>query len=121
MRNTKTQSKLKKSTDLLEGMDDTVQVKMHLPKGSKKNMAFYQQIENYGSLGKEVKLSPKSCIAVNAPGFKVEYFTPTVSVMIGIGNDHTAELIMTMDAWEALKAGKPLQVDTAKEFKKKFL
>ena len=79
------------------------------------------EIANFGVLGEEIKISPKSKVNINKPGYKVEYFTPTVEVLIGIGKDNTATLIMDEDAWKALKAGEPIDITTLKEFKKKFL
>lgn len=80
-----------------------------------------QKIDNFGTLGREIKISPKSNITINAPGFKVKYYVETVSVLIGIGKDYTAELIMGKDDWEALKAGETIDITTTKDFKKKFL
>lgn len=80
-----------------------------------------KDIENFGSLGKEIRISPKAYISINKPGFKVEYFVETVEVIIGIGKDHTATLIMGRDDWEALNKGEPVHITTKKEFKKKFL
>lgn len=79
-----------------------------------------QQIEGFGRLGREIKISPKSHISHNKPNFRVRYYVDTVSLLIGIGNDHTAELIMTKEAWNALKAGAPVQITTTKEYKQKF-
>lgn len=70
------------------------------------------------SLGKEVKISPKSLAWVNKAGYKKEFFVETVTVDIGIGNDHVAELIMDLDAWNALNAGENIHVTTKKEFVK---
>ena len=77
--------------------------------------------ENHGSLGKRIEIGAKSHITKNKPGMKVEFFTPTVQVIIGIGKDHVGYLIMDEDAWGALKKGQKLQIDTIKDFKKKFL
>lgn len=68
------------------------------------------------SLGREVKVSPKSLAWVNKAGYKKEFFVETVTVTIGIGNDHVAELVMDLDAWNALNAGKNIHVTTKKEF-----
>lgn len=81
---------------------------------------YNQQFKGITRLGKEIKISPKSACTVNTPGFKVEFFTPTVSICIGIGNDHTADLIMTLDAWKALNQGHEININTTKEFSKKF-
>jgi hypothetical protein len=101
--------------------NENIKVKMFIPKGTKKKMMFSQTINNFGTLGREIKVSPKANITVNAPGFKAEYFCPTVSVVIGIGKDNTAELIMTDEAFEALRKGEKLTITTTKEFKKNFL
>lgn len=80
-----------------------------------------QRIQNYGTLGKEMRLSPKSKIEVNHPGFRIEYNIDTVTMLVGIGKDHVAHLVMSRAAWEALKAGNKLDITTLKEFRKKFL
>jgi len=78
-------------------------------------------IDTFGRLGREIKISPKTNINVNKAGYKTEYFVPTVEVLIGIGKDHAATLIMDIEAWEALKSGEEIIITTTKEFKKKFL
>lgn len=82
--------------------------------------ATFQTVEAFARLGKEIKVTPKSNISINKEGFKVEYFEKTVSVNIKIGFDHTALLVMTEDAWKALKAGDEVTVVTTKEQQKKF-
>jgi len=74
------------------------------------------EIAKVVSLGKEVKVSPKSLAWVNKAGYKKEFFVETVRVTIEIGNDHVAELIMDLDAWNALNAGEKIHVTTKKEF-----
>lgn len=81
---------------------------------------YNQQFKSVARLGKEIKISPKSGCTVNAPGFEVEFLVPTVSICIGIGKDHTADLIMTKDAWQALNRGEEVSIDTVKEFSEKF-
>jgi hypothetical protein len=85
------------------------------------NIRFTQRIKNFIRLGREMKISPKANASVNEAGYKVEYFVDTVSVCIGIGKDHTAELIMTMDAWWALHEGARIHIETTEEFKKKYV
>lgn len=68
------------------------------------------------ALGMPIKISPKSRVSINKAGLKVEYFVETISVLIGIGKDHTAELIMDKDAWEALNNGEQLHITTMKEW-----
>lgn len=80
-----------------------------------------QQIETFGRLGREIKISPKANISVNKAGLKTEWLTETIDVVIGIGKDHVAKLIMDTDAWKALKKGEKINITTNKEFKKSFL
>ncbi len=82
---------------------------------------YKQIIEKFVSLGKEIKISPKAHACLNQPGHVCEYFVETVSVVVGIGNDHTADLIMSKEAWEALNKGEEVHTTTNKEFKKNFL
>lgn len=77
--------------------------------------------ENFGSLGRRIEFGAKSKVSINKPGMEVKFFTKTVDVLIGIGKDHVAYLIMDADAWDALKKGQKINIDTLQEFKKKFL
>jgi len=79
------------------------------------------EIEGLGRLGKEIKISPKANMTFNKPGFKTEFFVPSVNVLIGIGNNHTADLIMTVEAWEALNKGQEIHITTTEEFKRKYV
>ena len=81
----------------------------------------HSQSENHGKLGRRIEIGSTAHVTVNKPGMKVEFFTPTVDVLIGIGNDHVANLIMDKDAWEALKSGEEINIDSLKDFTKKFL
>lgn len=63
------------------------------------------KIKAFSKLGKEIKLSPKSKIAIYEPMASVEYHITSVSMIIGIGKDHTAVLSMSEDAWNSLKNG----------------
>jgi hypothetical protein len=85
------------------------------------NIRYKQLITGVSSLGKEIKISPKASVQLCDPGFTAEFYVPTVTLNIGIGKDNTADLIMTAAAWEALKAGKEVNITTAKEFRTRFL
>lgn len=63
------------------------------------------KIKAFSKLGKEIKLSPKSKVSIHEPMASVEYHVTSVSMIIGIGKDHTAVLSMSEDAWLALKNG----------------
>lgn len=76
---------------------------------------------NYGTLGKEIKLSPKAYVSVNKPGFGMTFYTETVDMVIGIGKGHVAYLVMPEDAWKALNKGQELNVTSLKEFKEQFI
>lgn len=110
---TKTKKVNKKSNSVIKVMTIT-------PKGKKATRDYHYTISSYGSLGREIKISPKANITVNEPGFKTEFFVESVNVLIGIGNDHTADLIMSKDSWEALKKGAEISITTTKDFKKKI-
>lgn len=72
------------------------------------------------SLGGSFRVGNKSLATFNKPGLTVEYKTETVEVTIGIGKDHTASLIMGMDAWEALKEGEQVYIETLQDYIKKI-
>lgn len=88
---------------------------------NKATRMYKYEVLKFRPLGKEIKISPKANISINKAGFKTEFYVDTICLTIGIGNDHTADLIMTKDAWEALKNGEKINIETTKSFKKKFL
>lgn len=96
------------------------EVMMVNPDGATPRIRFTQFIKAFGRLGKEIKISPKSHVCFNNEGYKAEYFVPTVSICIGIGNDHTAELIMTQESYEALRSGEEINITTTREYKEKY-
>lgn len=83
--------------------------------------SFPNGMSNFGALGKRIEIGARAKITVVNEGFKAEYFGKTVHVNIGIGKDHTANLIMDLDAWEALNKGDKIHISTLTEFKEKFL
>lgn len=93
-------------------------IQMVLKPGSKPTREYKQTINGLGKLGREIKLSPKACVTVNGPGFCADFKVDTVSINIGIGPNHTADLVMTTEAWEALKAGAEVNVHTVQQMKK---
>jgi len=96
-------------------------VKNHINPGETPKRVYQQQIKAIARLGKEIKISPKANITINEAGFKTEFFVETVNVLIGIGKDHVADLVMSLEAWEALKGGAEVSITTTEEFKKKFI
>ncbi len=79
------------------------------------------EIDHVSRLGREIKISPKANITINKPGFRTQFFTETAVLLIGIGKDHTAQLIMSKEALEALKRGEEIEITTTKEFVKNFI
>lgn len=80
---------------------------------------YNQHIIGFVRFGKEIKVTPKANATINKPGFMAKFHGETVSVLIGIGKSHTADLIMDKEAWEALNAGEEISIDTTEQFKKK--
>lgn len=101
--------------------NETIGVEMITPKGKKATRIYQYEIERFERLGKEIKISPKANVTVNKAGFKTEFFVETINVCIGIGKDHTADLIMSKDAWEALLKDEKIHITTTEEFKKKYV
>ena len=101
--------------------DESMDVIMHITPGQKPRHNYKYKIQKMASLGKEIKISPKSHCTINHPGYKMEMAVPSVSVVIGIGKDHVADLIMDVEAWEALNAGEPIHITTLKEFNDKYV
>jgi hypothetical protein len=82
---------------------------------------FSSKINGLSNLGREIKISPKSYVSICDAGYKVEYFTEMISVCIGIGANHTAELTMTKEAWDALNEGEKISITTLKEFNNNYV
>jgi hypothetical protein len=85
------------------------------------SIRFSQFILGCFRLGREIKVSPKANACFNKGGYKIHYYVDSVSICVGIGNDHTAELSMTKSAWNALMAGEKIHITTTEEFKKKYV
>lgn len=101
--------------------NETIGVEMVTPKGVKATRTYQYEIDSFQRLGKEIKISPKANATMNKPGFKTEFFVETINVCIGIGNDYSADLIMSKDAWLALLDGEKIHITTTEEFKKKYV
>lgn len=57
-------------------------------------------------LGREITIPADAKATINEPGFTKEFHVRTVEVIIGIGKDHTASLVMDVEAWKALETEK---------------
>lgn len=66
-------------------------------------------------LGREITIPSDAKATINEPGFSKQFHVRTVEVIIGIGKDHTASLVMDIEAWKALESEK-LSVISLKEF-----
>lgn len=82
---------------------------------------YKQTIIGFAPFGRELKISPKSNACINKEGHKAEFFVETVTVLIGIGNDYSADLIMTKATWEAFVNGAEISIDTTKEFADRYI
>lgn len=68
--------------------------------------------QEFKRLGREIKISPKTVVCINSDN--------TVRILISIGQNHTASLIMDIEAFEALNKLEPIHIETAKEFRNKI-
>lgn len=80
--------------------------------------SFSKQPKGHVRFGREVLISPKSHATVNGPGLVLEYTVDTVDVEISIGSGAMAHLVMSVPAWEMLKGGGEVGIETIQEFKK---
>ena len=67
-------------------------------------------------LARELYISPKTNSFTNEPGAKYEFEGPSISVTLNIGKEHTAELIMSLDAYAAFLKGAEVTIRTHREF-----
>jgi hypothetical protein len=98
-----------------------ITVEMVTLEGKVSTRMYQYVIDKFSNLGREIKISPKANVSVNKKGFKTEFYVETINVVIGIGRDHTADLIMSVEAWEALNKGEEIKITTAKEFRENYL
>ena len=105
----------------IEKTNEPIHVEMSGSNTAKATRIYNQTINGFGRLGRELKISPKAHVLVNGEGYKSEYFVETVSVVIGIGKNHSADLVMSKDAWDALCSGEKITIETLKEFKDKYI
>lgn len=98
-------------------------VENHISRNPKNPISriYTQEVTGVSSLGSEVKISPKTAVTINRGGFNVNFITDTVSAVVKIGESHTAELIMSLDAWNALLDGANVSTDTKKDFMDKYI
>lgn len=98
-----------------------ITTKISIPKNKPPRSYKEKSIESFGKLGTKIVVSPKSHISVNSPGYSLKYYIPTVEVVIGVGSEYTAHLIMDIDAWEALNKGAKVDITTSEGFKKQYV
>lgn len=79
------------------------------------------EITHFDRLGKEIKVSPKANASFHPIGYKMEFFVDSVSVVIGIGNNHVADLVMSKSAWDDLQGGAKVNIETTEDFKRKYI
>jgi len=98
--------------------NETIGVEMVAKKAAS---TYSYEVVYFTRLGRKIKISQKANITVNKAGFKSEFHVETVIVLIGIGTDHTADLIMSKDAWEALNNGDEISITTTEDCKNKYV
>lgn len=65
-------------------------------------------------LGIEITIPKNATVEINESGLKKEFYVETVELLIGIGKNNTASLIMDIEAFEALKNGELLTFSTCR-------
>ena len=78
-------------------------------------------VENFGALGRAIRVGANSYVSLNKSGFGIKFHVPTVDLVIGIGKDHVAYLVMDRDAWAALKENQKIDITTLNNFQKQFV
>lgn len=85
------------------------------PSGTKPSLRFSQRYDKVAKFGKELVISPKAAANHNHPGYRVKVYDESVTVTIGIGKDHIAELVMTKQAYEAFISGEKVTFNSPKD------
>ena len=76
---------------------------------------FEQSIVGDGPIGRGLVISANAKVHHNKAGYTKKYFVPSIDILIGIGNDHTATLIMDVESHQAFQKGAILHIDLAKD------
>lgn len=79
----------------------------------------HYELAGLGKLGKEIKISPKALVSINKPNMTMTFPEESVSIVIGIGENHTAELVMDKMAYEALQKSE-VNIVMHKDFVKQY-
>ena len=62
-------------------------------------------------LGQEITIPANAKMIVNKAGISTQWYVDSVEMLIGIGKDHTATLIMDRQSHKALLDGAKLHID----------
>lgn len=68
----------------------------------------------------KITIGPKSLASICNPGASVEFNEETVWVLIGIGKDEVAHLVMTKNAYDTLSLEEPT-IETYKSYAEKYI
>lgn len=79
----------------------------------------HYELSSLGKLGKEIKISPKALVSINKPNMTIAFSGESVSIVIGIGENHTAELVMDKLAYDALSESE-INIVMHKDFVKQY-
>ena len=71
----------------------------------------------YIKLGKPIRIGSSAIALQHNPGLRKEYYSETVEVIIGIGNDHHATLIMGADDHAALLRGEKISISSKSDIR----
>ena len=72
--------------------------------------------QNYGSLGKELKISPKTNVAIYT-----DNHNSWIELEVYIGEEHKVEIKMSSEAWIALRNGEKVRNISNKAFIKNMI
>jgi hypothetical protein len=76
------------------------------------------EFEHRYDLGRDITIPASANAVFNPAGLKINIPVESVSIIIGIGKDHTADLIMTKEAYNALREGAEVTTATMEEITK---
>lgn len=77
-----------------------------------------EQLEYRYDLGRDITIPASANAVFNPAGLKINIPVESVFIIIGIGKDHTADLIMTKEAYNALREGAEVTTATIEEITK---
>ena len=81
-------------------------------------MEWIGEVDGFSKLGREIKVGPKSLVRIMKVDYGLRCDRRSVVVEVGIGI-HKALVVMSVDAWRALRDNESIVIETEQQHKLK--